>query len=41
MEKRNRATLIGLVAIALWASIVGLIRGVAEGLGATDRKSVV
>ena len=30
MEKRNRATLIGLVAIALWASIVGLIRGVEQ-----------
>lgn len=41
MEKRNRATLIGLVAIALWASIVGLIRGVSEGLGATGGAAAI
>lgn len=32
---RNRATLIGLVAVVLWSSIVGLIRGVSESFGAT------
>jgi drug/metabolite transporter (DMT)-like permease len=31
----NKATLIGLVAILLWSSIVGLIRSVSEHLGAT------
>jgi hypothetical protein len=31
MEKR--ATLIGLAAIVLWSTMVGLIRGVSEGLG--------
>ena len=41
METRNRATLIGLVAIALWASIVGLIRGVSEGLGATGGAAAI
>lgn len=33
-NKRN-ATLIGFIAILLWSSIVGLIRGVSENLGAT------
>ncbi|MDE1143957.1 aromatic amino acid DMT transporter YddG [Paraburkholderia tropica] len=33
--KKDTATLIGLVAIMLWASIVALIRGVSESLGAT------
>ncbi|STW07217.1 aromatic amino acid exporter [Klebsiella grimontii] len=32
MEKK-RATLIGLAAIVLWSTMVGLIRGVSEGLG--------
>jgi len=32
MDKK-RATLIGLVAIVLWSTMVGLIRGVSEGLG--------
>ncbi|MDU3898560.1 MAG: aromatic amino acid DMT transporter YddG, partial [Enterobacter sp.] len=30
---RKRATLIGLVAILLWSTMVGLIRSVSEGLG--------
>ncbi|MCG9516289.1 aromatic amino acid DMT transporter YddG [Acinetobacter pittii] len=34
MSKRN-ATLIGLIAVLLWSSIVGLIRSVSESLGAT------
>lgn len=29
----TKATLIGLVAIVLWSTMVGLIRGVSEGLG--------
>jgi len=35
MKNQRKATLIGLVAIVLWSSIVGLIRGVSESLGAT------
>lgn len=35
MKSKRKATLIGLVAIFLWSSIVGLIRGVSENLGAT------
>jgi drug/metabolite transporter (DMT)-like permease len=35
MKSMNRATLIGLVAIVLWSSIVGLIRSVSDHLGAT------
>ncbi len=35
MTRRNRATLIGLIAIVLWSSIVGLIRSVSQSLGAT------
>lgn len=38
MISKNRATLIGLIAIVLWASIVGLIRGVSQGLGATGAR---
>lgn len=30
---KKRATLIGLMAIVLWSTLVGLIRGVSEGLG--------
>lgn len=29
----QKATLIGLIAIVLWSTMVGLIRGVSEGLG--------
>ena len=32
MDKK-RATLTGLTAIVLWSTMVGLIRGVSEGLG--------
>lgn len=32
MEKK-KATLIGFAAIVLWSTMVGLIRGVSEGLG--------
>lgn len=35
MKSTNQATLIGLVAIFLWSSIVGLIRSVSEHLGPT------
>lgn len=35
MRSRNNATLVGLSAVLLWSSIVGLIRGVSENLGAT------
>ena len=35
LKNRRKATLIGLIAILLWSSIVGLIRGVSESLGAT------
>lgn len=35
MKSKRKATLIGLIAILLWSSIVGLIRGVSESLGAT------
>jgi len=35
MQSKRKATWIGLIAIVLWSSIVGLIRGVSESLGAT------
>lgn len=35
MNRTNKATLIGLAAILLWSSIVGLIRSVSEHLGPT------
>jgi drug/metabolite transporter (DMT)-like permease len=35
MQKTNKATLIGLVAVLLWSSIVGLIRSVSDHLGPT------
>ena len=34
-KRRNRATLVGLVAVVLWSAIVGLIRGVSESFGPT------
>nr|WP_202739986.1 aromatic amino acid DMT transporter YddG [Acinetobacter sp. 'aerobic (ED)'] len=40
MSKRN-ATLIGLMAVLLWSSIVGLIRGVSESLGATGGAAMI
>lgn len=35
MMQKKSATLIGLIAVLLWSSIVGLIRSVSESLGAT------
>lgn len=35
MQNKNKATLIGLVAIFLWSAIVGLIRSVSDHLGPT------
>ena len=40
MTSKN-ATLIGLTAILLWSSIVGLIRGVSESLGATGGAAMI
>ncbi|MDQ0140444.1 drug/metabolite transporter (DMT)-like permease [Cupriavidus necator] len=33
--QRKQATLVGLVAVLLWSSVIGLIRGVSESFGAT------
>lgn len=41
MNSTNRATLIGLLAILLWSSIVGLIRGVSESLGPTGGAAMI
>jgi len=41
MPRQKSATLIGLVAIVLWSSIVGLIRSVSEGLGATGGAAMI
>ena len=41
MKARNKATSIGLIAILLWASIVGLIRSVSEGLGPTAGAAMI
>lgn len=38
---KKTATLIGLVAIVLWSSLVGLIRSVSEGLGATGGAAMI
>lgn len=37
----TKATLIGLTAVALWSSIVGLIRGVSESFGATGGAALI
>lgn len=37
----KQATLIGLVAVLLWSSIVGLIRGVSESFGATGGAALI
>ncbi|MFJ3056199.1 aromatic amino acid DMT transporter YddG [Herbaspirillum sp. NPDC087042] len=37
----KKATLIGLAAVVLWSSIVGLIRGVSENLGATGGAAAI
>lgn len=36
-----QATLIGLIAVALWSAIVGLIRGVSESFGATGGAALI
>jgi drug/metabolite transporter (DMT)-like permease len=41
MKNRKNATLVGLVAVVLWASIVALIRGVSESLGATGGAAMI
>lgn len=41
MKNKRKATLIGLIAILLWSSIVGLIRGVSESLGATGGAAMI
>ncbi|WP_233839311.1 aromatic amino acid DMT transporter YddG [Paraburkholderia sp. ZP32-5] len=41
MKNRKQATLIGLIAVLLWASIVALIRGVSESLGATGGAAMI
>ncbi|WP_175839208.1 aromatic amino acid DMT transporter YddG [Burkholderia anthina] len=41
MNSRNRATLTGLVAIVLWSSMVGLIRGLSESFGATGGAAMI
>lgn len=38
---QQKATLIGLIAIILWSTIVGLIRGVSEGLGAVGGAAMI
>lgn len=40
MEKK-RATTIGFAAIILWSTMVGLIRGVSEGLGAVGGAAMI
>lgn len=41
MPASKHATLIGLTAVALWSSIVGLIRGVSESFGATGGAALI
>jgi drug/metabolite transporter (DMT)-like permease len=41
IPSRKNATLIGLVAIVLWSSLVGLIRSVSESLGATGGAAMI
>jgi drug/metabolite transporter (DMT)-like permease len=41
MHGSTKATLIGLIAVALWSAIVGLIRGVSESLGATGGAALI
>jgi len=38
---RRRATLIGLLAVALWSAVVGLIRGVSQVFGATGGAALI
>ena len=41
MSRSTRATLIGLLAIVFWSSIVGLIRGVSASFGATGGAALI
>lgn len=41
MQGKRKATLIGLIAVLLWSSIVGLIRGVSESFGATGGAALI
>ncbi|AZQ56260.1 aromatic amino acid DMT transporter YddG [Burkholderia cenocepacia] len=41
IKRRNKATLIGLGAVLLWASVVALVRGVSESLGATGGAAMI
>ncbi|KFG98386.1 membrane protein [Burkholderia paludis] len=41
MNRRNKATLTGLGAVLLWASVVALVRGVSESLGATGGAAMI
>lgn len=41
MQGPAQATLIGLIAVALWSSIVGLIRAVSESFGATGGAALI
>jgi len=41
VENRNRATLIGLIAVLLWSTIVGLIRSVSESFGAVGGAALI
>lgn len=41
MSTSRKATLIGLTAIALWSSVVGLIRAVSEAFGATGGAALI
>lgn len=41
MQSKKKATLIGLIAILLWSSIVGLIRGVSQSLGVVGGAAMI
>ncbi|WP_233857470.1 aromatic amino acid DMT transporter YddG [Paraburkholderia sp. HD33-4] len=41
MKSKKNATFIGLMAVILWASIVAMIRGVSESLGATGGAAMI
>ena len=41
MQSKSRATLIGLIAVLLWSSIIGLIRGVSQHLGAVGGAAMI
>ena len=41
MKQSDKATLIGLIAIVLWSTIVGLIRSVSDSLGVTGGAALI